>query len=89
MALSFTNFLEALGSPNRRFSEIVEVNKKASCGTIAIFFLRSSNLIVFTSISSRNNCPSGISIVLPRDFANVVFPQPTGQLLQLVLQGKF
>ena len=30
VALSFTNFLDAWGSPKRRFSEIVEVNKKAS-----------------------------------------------------------
>ena len=83
-----TNFLEAWGSPKRRFSEIVEVNKKASCGTIAIFFLRSSNLIVFTSISSRNNCPSGISIVLPSDFVNVVFPQPTGPTIAISSPGK-
>ena len=47
LALSLTNPLDALGSPKRRFSEIVEVNKNASCGTIAIFFLRSPNLIFF------------------------------------------
>ena len=55
VADTLTNSLEALGSPNRRFSEIVEVNKNASCGTIAIFFLRSPNLIVFKSFSSKNN----------------------------------
>ena len=32
----------------------------------------------FISLLSKNNCPSGMSIVLPNDFARVVFPQPTG-----------
>ncbi len=35
-----TEFIDALGSPNLRFSEIVDVNKNASCGTIARFFLK-------------------------------------------------
>ena len=81
--------MEALGAPKLKFSEIVEVNKKASWGTIAIFFLRSNNLIVFTSISSKNNWPSGISIVLPRDLANVVFPHPTGPTIAINSPGKF
>ena len=38
--------------------EMEEVNKKASWGTIEIFFLKSLSLIVFISISSKNNCPS-------------------------------
>ena len=36
------------------------------------------NLIFLISILSKNNFPSGISIVLPNDFANVVLPHPTG-----------
>ena len=55
MALFLTDTLDAFGSPKRRFSVIVEVNKNASCGTIDTFFLRSSSLIFFTSISSKNN----------------------------------
>ena len=50
-----TNTLEAFGSPKRRFSVIEEVNKNASCGTIAIFFLRSPNLIVLISILNNSN----------------------------------
>ena len=41
-------------------------------------FLKSLNLIFLTSMLSKNNCPSGILIVLPNDLAKVVFPQPTG-----------
>ena len=55
MALSLINFCAAFGLPKRRFSEIVEVNKNASCGTTATFFLKSFNLIFFISISSKNN----------------------------------
>ena len=84
--LSLTSDLEALGSPNLRFSEI-DVNKNASWGTIEIFFLSSSNLIFFISILSKNNWPSGISMVLPRDFANVVLPQPTGPTIAISSPG--
>ena len=77
-ALFLTIFLDAFGSPNFKFSEIVDVNKNASWGTIATCFLKSFNLIFLRSILSKNNCPSGISIVLPNDFAKVVFPHPTG-----------
>ena len=77
-ALSSTVLMEAFGSPNFKLSEIEDVNKNASCGTIAICFLKSLNLILLISILSKNNCPSGIWIVLPNDFAKVVFPQPTG-----------
>ena len=80
--------MDALGSPKRRFSEIVEVNKNASWGTIAIFFLRSANLIDLISIPSKNNWLSGISIVLPRDFANVVLPHPTGPTIAISSPGE-
>ena len=78
---------EASGLPKRKLSEIVEVNKNASCGTIATFFLRSTNFIFFTSIPSRYIWLSGISMVLPRDFANVVFPQPTGPTMAISSPG--
>ena len=55
---------------------------------MAIFFLRSLNLIAFTSIPSRNKRPSGISIVLPRHFANVVLPHPTGPTIAISSPGK-
>ena len=87
VALSLTKYLDAFGSPKLRFSEIVEVNKNASCGTIVIFFLRSLNFKDFTSISSKNNWLSGISIVRPRDFASVVFPQPTGPTIAMSSPG--
>ena len=76
-----------MGSPKLRFSEIVEVNKNASWGTIEMFFLTSLNFKVFTSISSKNNWLSGISIVLPRDFASVVLPQPTGPTIAISSPG--
>ena len=82
-----TDTLDAFGSPKRRFSVIEEVNKNASCGTIAKFFLRSSSLIFLTSISSKNSCPSGISIVLPSAFASVVLPQPTGPTIAISSPG--
>ena len=41
-------------------------------------FLKFLNLIFFISILSKNNCPFGISMVLPNDFVKVVFPHPTG-----------
>ena len=87
VALSLTKYLEALGSPKLRFSEIVEVNKNASWGTIEIFYLRSLNFNVFTSISSKNNWLSGISIVRPKDFASVVLPQPTGPTIAISSPG--
>ena len=40
------------------------------------------------SISSKNNCPSGISIVLPSDFAKVVLPHPTGPTIAINSPGK-
>ena len=69
------------------FSEIVEVNKNASWGTIEIFFLRSLNFKDFISFSSKNNWLSGISIVRPRDFASVVLPQPTGPTIAISSPG--
>ena len=50
-------------------------------------FLKSLNLIFLISISSKNNCPSGISIVLPNDLAKVVFPQPTAPTIAISSPG--
>ena len=50
-------------------------------------FLKSLNLIFLISILSKNNCPSGISIVLPNDLANVVFPHPTGPTIAISSPG--
>ena len=51
------------------------------------YFLRSPNLIFLTSISSKNSWPSGISIVLPRHFAKVVLPHPTGPTIAISSPG--
>ena len=50
-------------------------------------FLKSLNLIFLISTSSKNNCPSDISIVLPNDLAKVVFPQPTGPTIAISSPG--
>ena len=84
----FTKSIDALGSPNLRFSEIVDVNKNASWGTIAIFFLKCLRSIFFESILSINNWSLGISIVLHKALANVVFPQPTGPTIATSSPGR-